>query len=128
MKELISAALKARKNSYSPYSGYSVGAAILCKDGSVFTGCNVENASYGATMCAERTALFAAVAAGHRDFEAVAIVGGKAGEADLPYPCGSCRQVLSEFCGSDFRVIVAKSTVDYEEHTLGSLLPYSFSL
>ena len=128
MKELISAALEARKNSYSPYSGYSVGAAVLCSDGSIFTGCNVENASYGATMCAERTALFTAVAAGHRNFEAIAIVGGKGDEADLPYPCGNCRQVLSEFCGRDFRVIVAKSTDDFEEHTLGSLLPYSFSL
>lgn len=128
MKELISAALEARKNSYSPYSGYSVGAAILCKDGSIFTGCNIENASYGATMCAERTALFTAVAAGHRAFEAIAIVGGKADEADLPYPCGICRQVMSEFCDKDFKVIVAKSTDDFEEHTLGSLLPYSFSL
>ena len=128
MKEIISAALEARKNSYSPYSGYSVGAAILCKDGSIFTGCNIEIASYGATMCAERTALFTAVAAGCRDFEAIAIVGGKADEADLPYPCGICRQALSEFCGKDFKVIVAKSTDDFEEHTLGSLLPYSFSL
>ncbi|MBQ2811753.1 MAG: cytidine deaminase [Clostridia bacterium] len=128
MKELISAALEARKNSYSPYSGYSVGAAVLCKDGSIFTGCNIENASYGATMCAERTALFTAVAAGHRDFEAIAIVGGKADETDLPYPCGICRQVLSEFCGRDFRVIVARSAHDFEEHTLGGLLPYSFSL
>lgn len=128
MKELIWAALEARKNSYSPYSGYSVGAAILCKDGSIFTGCNIENASYGATMCAERTALFSAVTEGHRDFEAIAIVGGKENEADIPYPCGICRQVLSEFCGRDFKVIVAKSTDDFEEHTLGSLLPYSFSL
>ena len=128
MKELISAALEARKNSYSPYSGYSVGAAILCKDGSIFTGCNIENASYGATMCAERTALFSTVAAGHRAFEAIAIVGGKADEADLPYPCGIWRQVMSEFCDKDFKVIVAKSTDDFEEHTLGSLLPHSFSL
>ncbi|MBR2956624.1 MAG: cytidine deaminase [Clostridia bacterium] len=128
MQKLIRAALEARKNSYSPYSGYSVGAAILCKDGSIFTGCNIENASYGATMCAERTALFTAVAAGHRDFEAIAIVGGKKNEVDLPYPYGICRQVLSEFCGRDFKVMVAKSINDFEEHTLGSLLPYSFSL
>ena len=128
MKELIAAALEARKKSYSPYSGYSVGAAILCKDGSIFTGCNIENASYGATMCAERTALFTAVAAGHRDFEAIAIVGGKADEADLPYPCGICRQVMSEFCGRDFKIIVAKSEKDFEEHTLGELLPHSFEL
>ena len=128
MKEFIAAALEARKKSYSPYSGYSVGAAILCKDGSIFTGCNIENASYGATMCAERAALFTAVAAGHRDFEAIAIVGGKADEADLPYPCGICRQVMSEFCGRDFKIIVAKSEKDFEEHTLGELLPHSFEL
>lgn len=128
MKELISAALKARKNSYSPYSGYSVGAAILCKDGSIFTGCNIENASYGATMCAERTALFTAVAAGHRNFEAIAIVGGKENEADLPYPCGICRQVLSEFCNKEFKILVAKSEEDFKVHTLGELLPYSFEL
>ena len=128
MKELISAALEARKNSYSPYSGYSVGAALLCKDGSIFTGCNIENASYGATMCAERTALFGAVATGHRDFEAIAIVGGKGDEADLPYPCGICRQVLSEFCDNDFKVIVARSENDYVEYTLGEMLPCSFAL
>lgn len=128
MQKLIKAALDARKNSYSPYSGYSVGAAILTAEGEIFTGCNIENASYGATMCAERTALFSAVAAGKRDFTMIAIVGGKAYEADTPYPCGICRQVLSEFCGKDFKIIVAKSEKDYEEYTLGELLPFSFSL
>lgn len=128
MQELIKAAINARKNSYSPYSGYSVGAAILTAEGRIFTGCNIENASYGATMCAERTALFSAVASGCRDFDAIAIVGGKDGEADLPYPCGICRQVLSEFCDKNFKIIVAKSTEEFREHTLKELLPHSFSL
>lgn len=128
MQELIKAAINARKNSYSPYSGYSVGAAILTSDGRIFTGCNIENASYGATMCAERTALFSAVASGCRDFDVIAIVGGKDGEADLPYPCGICRQVLSEFCDENFKIIVAKNTEEFREHTLKELLPHSFSL
>lgn len=128
MEKLIQAALEAKKNSYSPYSGYSVGAAILTEDGRIFTGCNIENASYGATNCAERTALFSAVAAGYRKFTAIAIVGGKGEQADMPYPCGICRQVLSEFCDRDFKIIVAKNTDDFEEHTLGELLPYSFTL
>lgn len=128
MEKLIQAALEAKKNSYSPYSGYSVGAAILTEDGRIFTGCNIENASYGATNCAERTALFSAVAAGYRKFTAIAIVGGKGEQADMPYPCGICRQMLSEFCDRDFKIIVAKNTDDFEEHTLGELLPYSFTL
>lgn len=128
MKALITAALEARKNSYSPYSGYSVGAAILTEDGSIFTGCNIENASYGATNCAERTAIFSAVAAGHRRFKAIAVVGGKENESDLPYPCGICRQVLSEFCGRDFKILIARSEDDYSEHTLEELLPFSFTL
>lgn len=128
MEKLIQAALEAKKNSYSPYSGYSVGAAILTEDGRIFTGCNIENASYGATNCAERTALFSAVAAGCRKFTAIAIVGGKGEQADMPYPCGICRQMLSEFCDRDFKIIVAKNTDDFEEHTLGELLPYSFTL
>lgn len=128
MQKLINAALEARKNSYSPYSGYSVGAAILTADGDIFTGCNIECASYGATVCAERTAIFSAVAAGHRSFTAIAVTGGRENEADMPYPCGICRQVLSEFCDSDFKIIVAKNEEDYEEHTLGELLPFGFSL
>ena len=128
MQKLINAALQARKNSYSPYSGYSVGAAVLTTDGKIFNGCNIENASYGATMCAERTAIFTAVAAGYKNFTAIAIVGGKNGEADMPYPCGICRQVLSEFCDKNFKVIIARSEIDYEEYTLGELLPHSFLL
>ncbi len=128
MQKLIRAALEARKNSYSPYSGYSVGAALLTSDGKIFTGCNIENASYGATMCAERTALFTAVAAGCKKFEAIAIVGGKADEEDLPYPCGICRQALSEFCDRDFKIIIAKNENDFEEYTLSDMLPHSFTL
>ncbi len=128
MQKLINAAIQARTKSYSPYSGYSVGAAVLTASGEIFSGCNIENASYGATMCAERTAFFTAVAAGHKNFTAIAIVGGKDGEADLPYPCGMCRQVLSEFCDKDFKVIIARSETDFEEYTLGVLLPHSFLL
>lgn len=128
MQRIIRAALDAQKNSYSPYSGYSVGAALLTANGEIFSGCNIENASYGATMCAERTAIFTAVAAGYKEFKAIAIVGGKDGEADMPYPCGMCRQVLSEFCNKDFKVIIARSETDFEEYTLGELLPHSFLL
>ncbi|MBQ3604017.1 MAG: cytidine deaminase [Clostridia bacterium] len=128
MQKLINAAMQARMESYSPYSGYSVGAAVLTASGEIFSGCNIENASYGATMCAERTAIFSAIAAGHKNFTAIAIVGGKDGEADLPYPCGMCRQVLSEFCDKDFKVIIARSETDFEEYTLGELLPHSFLL
>lgn len=105
-----------------------MGAALLTANGEIFSGCNIENASYGATMCAERTAIFTAVAAGHKDFRAIAIVGGKDGESDMPYPCGMCRQVLSEFCDKDFRVIIARSETDFAEYTLGELLPHSFLL
>ncbi len=126
---LIASAIQARENSYAPYSGYCVGAALLCSNGTIVTGCNVENASYGATNCAERTAVFRAVSEGRRSFEAIAIAGGKAGsqELDLAYPCGVCRQVLREFCEpSRLTVIVCRSTEDYREMTLEELLPDSF--
>lgn len=127
-KELIRYALEAREHSYSPYSGYAVGAALLTTKGDVFTGCNVESASYGATNCAERTAVFKAVSEGKKCFAAIAIAGGKTGQApdDYAYPCGVCRQVLQEFCDADFCVLVAKSTEDYKEYTLAGLLPYGF--
>ena len=97
-KNLINAAIDARKNAYAPYSNYMVGAALLCGDGSIVTGCNVENASYGAANCAERTAVFKAVSEGKRDFSAIAIAGGKRlDNTDFAFPCGICRQVLSEF-------------------------------
>ena len=102
MEELIRQAMEARKNSYSPYSGFQVGAALLCEDGTVYTGCNVENAAYGPTNCAERTAVFKAVSEGKREFKRIAIVGGHEGESVAPTPCGVCRQVLSEFCKPSF--------------------------
>ncbi len=128
-ERLIREALKARDNAYAPYSRYHVGAALLCRDGSIVTGSNIENASYGATVCAERCATFAAVSTGRRQFDAIAIVGGPAGEAieDYAFPCGMCRQVLREFTDpATFRVIVAKSTDEYREFTLEELLPSSF--
>lgn len=127
--KLISEAIQARENSYAPYSGYCVGAALLCSDGVIITGCNVENASYGATNCAERTAVFKAVSEGKNSFSAIAIAGGKedAVELDYAFPCGVCRQVLREFCEpSQFSVIICKSVSDYKILTLEELLPHSF--
>ncbi len=130
-KTLIQKAIEMTKMSYAPYSGYHVGAALLTKDGSIYTGCNIENASYGATNCAERTAFFKAVSEGVKDFEAIAIVGAPADAAentfsDYAYPCGICRQVMQEFCKKDFGIIVAKSTEDYKKYTLQELLPFGF--
>lgn len=126
-KELYYAAESAMKNAYAPYSGYFVGAALLGKNGRIYTGCNVENASYPAGCCAERTAVFSAVADGERDFVSIMIVGGKNGVIeDYATPCGICRQVLSEFCDSDFTVYVAKSPEDIKEYKLIELLPCSF--
>lgn len=123
---LIQAALLARENSYSPYSHFRVGAALLCTDGKIYSGCNIENRAYGPTNCAERTAFFKAVSEGEREFLAIAIVGGE----DAPvwcYPCGVCRQVMAEFCQADsFRVICARSVLEYKEYTLGELLPEMF--
>ena len=125
--ELIKAALDARKFSYSPYSGFAVGAALLCKDGSLYTGCNIESASYTPTICAERTAVFKAVSEGERDFAMLAIVGGKGDEiAPATPPCGVCRQVLAEFCSKDFPILLVKGANDYDTCTLGELLPYAF--
>ena len=128
VKELINKAIEARRFSYSPYSGFQVGAALLCKDGTVYTGCNVENAAYGPSNCAERTAIFKAVSEGKREFEKIAIVGGMEGESVAPTPCGVCRQVMSEFCDPSFEIIMAKNEEDYETATLGELLPRSFDL
>lgn len=126
--ELIENAIKARNNSYCPYSNYAVGAAVLAGD-VIYTGCNVENASYGATNCAERTAVFKAVSEGIRKVDAIAIVGGKKGadELDYAFPCGVCRQVLREFSNpKDLHVIVAKSVKNFKEYKLEELLPESF--
>jgi len=125
-EKLIEAARDAAQKAYARYSDYKVGAALLCADGDVFVGCNVENASYGLTNCAERTAVFSAIAAGHRrDFVALAIV---ADGGSMPYPCGACRQVLSEFCRDEFSIYIAKVDAldDYEVASLGELLPHSF--
>ena len=121
-------ALEARGNAYVPYSHYAVGAALLTEEGGIIQGCNIENASYGATVCAERTAFFQAVSRGERNFSAIAIAGGMAGEepTDYAYPCGICRQVMKEFCEDDFRVIVVKSIEDYREYSLAELLPLGF--
>lgn len=125
ISKLIAEAFKAQKNSYSPYSCCKVGAALLCNDGKVFHGCNVENASFGVTNCAERTAFFSAIADGERKFTAIAIVGNN-GKDDYFYPCGVCRQVMNEFCDDYFTVIVAKTENDYKEYKLSQLLPFGF--
>ena len=131
IRKLITSALEARAESYAPYSGYRVGAALLCDDDTIIKGCNIENASYGATVCAERVAVFNAVSAGKRSFDAIAIAGGieEAGPlvSDMATPCGICRQVLREFTDpSKFKVIVAKSVDDFKEFMLEELLPESF--
>lgn len=126
-KDLFMLTKEAMKNSYAPYSNYNVGAVLLCENGNIYKGCNIENASYSATNCAERTALFSAVASGERKFEAICVVGGKNGEiTDYAMPCGVCRQVLAEFCDADFKVYVGVSEDDIKEYKLCDLLPYSF--
>ena len=123
-KELLSIADTAMKNAYAPYSDFKVGAALLCKDGTVFTGCNIENATYGATNCAERTAIFKAVSEGRRDFEAIAIVSSGGGET---FPCGICRQVMAEFA-PDMEIILRDSNGNTNCYKLMELLPKSFTL
>ena len=125
-RQLIEHAIEARKMSYSPYSNFRVGAALVGKSGKIYTGCNVENAGYSPTNCAERTAVFKAVSEGEREFTAIAIVGGK-GEtlAPLCAPCGVCRQVLAEFCEKDFRIVLG-TPEDIQVYTLAELLPLSF--
>ena len=126
---LLDLAKEAMMRAYAPYSGFFVGAALLTRSGKVYQGCNIENSSYGATNCAERTAFFTAVYQGERDFEAIAIVGGKAGEpvSELCAPCGICRQVMREFCKDDFKIFLSKGDGTVLETTLTNLLPLSFS-
>ena len=127
-KDLFNLAKDAIRNSYAPYSNYNVGAALLCKNGNVYKGCNVENASYSLTNCAERTTLFSAISNGEKDFEAICIVGGKNGViTEYAMPCGACRQVLSEFCGDDFKLFVGINENDIKEFKLCDLIPYSFN-
>lgn len=124
--ELLNIAIEARKMAYAPYSEFRVGAALLGKSGKVYTGCNVENAGYSPTNCAERTALFKAVSEGERAFVSIAIVGGRYETiADFCAPCGVCRQVLAEFCDGDFRVILG-TPENVQVFTLGELLPFAF--
>ena len=124
--ELMRLAEDARAYSYTPYSGFAVGAALLTKSGKVYTGCNIENASYTPTVCAERTAVFKAVSEGEKEFAAIAIIGGPAGEKGrFCAPCGVCRQVLREFCELDFRILLG-SVDKVQAYTLGKLLPTSF--
>lgn len=127
-RELIRADLRARELSYSPYSNYRVGAALLTESGEVFTGCNIENAAYTPAVCAERTAFFKAVSEGCREFSAIAIAGSPAGEmSQLSWPCGVCRQVMMEFCDPErFLVIVAISEENYRARRLKELLPEGF--
>ncbi len=132
MKELVKKALEAQKFSYSPYSNFQVGAALLTKSGKIYTGCNIENAAYSPTNCAERTAFFKAVSEGELQFEAIAIVGSPNGakedEREYCAPCGVCRQVMAEFCSiKNFKVILGKSEDDYKVYTLEEILPLAFT-
>ena len=128
-KELVQEALAAREFAYTPYSNFNVGAALLCKSGKVFRGCNIENAAYTPTSCAERTAFFKAISEGEHDFSAIAVVGGPAGAppVDFCYPCGVCRQVIAEFCRRDFKIYVAKSADEIREYSLDDILPHAFT-
>lgn len=123
-KMLVSKALQAKERAYVPYSKFKVGAAILTEDGEIYTGCNIENASYGATNCAERTAIFKAVSEGHTTIKAIAIVGI---ENDYTYPCGICRQVISEFASEDIQIILGKNENEYLIKTLEEILPGAFT-
>lgn len=128
-KMLIKQALEMRKMAYVPYSHFQVGAALLCADGKVYTGCNIENAAYTPSNCAERTAFFKAVSEGEREFAAIAITGGAETAEELEYcaPCGVCRQVMMEFCDYDnFKVILAKSEQEYQVYSLREILPMGF--
>ena len=127
-KELCLLAQKAMQGAYAPYSGCKVGAALLTQNGRVFTGCNIENAAFGPTVCAERVALFKAVSEGCFEFSALAVAGGKNGVLTGAYPpCGVCRQVLAEFCRPDFKIYVLTAAETPRCYTLGELLPAAFS-
>lgn len=129
MEELVKEALRMREYSYVPYSHFRVGAALLTRDGKIYTGCNIENAAYTPTNCAERTAFFKAVSEGEREFSAIAIAGGAEDAEELDYcsPCGVCRQVMMEFCDPEtFQVILAKSETEYKTFTLKEVLPLGF--
>ena len=126
-EKLVELAKEAMTHAYVPYSGYKVGAALLCADGTVYLGCNIENASFTPTVCAERTAFFKAISEGNREFAAIAVCGGKNGVLSGTFPpCGVCRQVMREFCEDDFPVYLVRPD-GYDALTLAELLPHSFS-
>ena len=127
-KDLCKAAIKALENSYSPYSNCRVGAALLCENGRVYIGCNIENAAFSPTICAERTAFAKAISEGERKFSAIAVAGIKNGALAAFSPCGVCRQVMAEFCKKNFKILVVTSNESFEEYTLEQLLPSSFDL
>lgn len=130
IQNLIQSAIESREKAYVPYSNFAVGAALLTNGGKIYNGCNIENASYTPTNCAERTAVFKAVSEGEKEFVAIAVVGGHKDEGirELIFPCGVCRQVLVEFCDpKKFKVFIAKNVDDYEEYLLEDILPKSFS-
>ena len=124
--ELFDMAVAARENSYSPYSGFRVGAALLTSEGNVYTGCNIENAAFTPTVCAERVAIFKAVSNGETEFLQIAVAGGSDEVADGVFPCGVCRQVMTEFCNPDF-IITVKEAGEIMDYTLSQILPHSFS-
>lgn len=126
--KLIGLAIQAMKRAYAPYSDFWVGAALLTADGQVYQGCNIENAAYTPSNCAERTAFFKAISEGHKEFQAICVVGGKAGVlTDYTAPCGVCRQVMMEFCDPEqFQIILARNEEDYQTYLLGELLPMGF--
>ncbi len=127
-KKLIELAMEAMTHAYVPYSGFKVGAALLTKAGKVYTGCNIENAAYGPSNCAERTAFFKAVSEDEREFAAIAVVGGRDGiVTDIFPPCGVCRQVMQEFCTPDFMIYMGRGDGTYEAVRLDALLPYGFT-
>lgn len=127
-EELAALAVKAMDNAYVPYSGYRVGAALLTKSGKIYTGCNIENAAYSPTVCAERTAIFKAVSEGEREFVKIAVAGGKNGEISGEFPpCGVCRQVMAEFSGGDFEILVVNGENSFAVYKLSDILPYSFN-
>ena len=126
-EKLCQLSIEAMGHAYAPYSGFQVGAALLCADGTVYQGCNIENASYSPTNCAERTAFFKAVYQGQRNFKAIAVCGGKDGKITGAFPpCGVCRQVMREFCEDDFLIYMVGAEGSYECFTLADILPHSF--
>ena len=127
--ELFALAKKAAEKAYAPYSSFTVGAALLARNGNIYTGCNIENAAFSPTNCAERTAFFKAVSEGEREFSAIAVAGGKnLSFNESCFPCGVCRQVMSEFCDADFRIITGNDRDGTRSYTLSELLPEGFGL